>query len=218
MSRHIRAGGRRIAGGLRYSLYLIFHPFKGFWDLKHERRGNLGSALCILAAVTLTFVMRSQLTGFLIRENDPASSSIFYQVTSVLLPFILWCAANWCITTLVDGEGFFLDILITSCYALVPLVLFNIPMVLLSHVITQPEAAFYHILDVASILWAVLLMLIGLMTTHQFSMSKTILTVVVALVGMAIMLFLFILFFSLIQNIVNFLRLLGTEIQMHRYA
>lgn len=218
MNRDIRADGRRIAGGLRYSLYLIFHPFKGFWDLKHERRGNLGSALCILAAVTLAFVMRSQLTGFLINENDPAASNIFYQMTSVLLPFFLWCAANWCITTLVDGEGFFIDILITSCYALVPLVLFNIPMVLLSQVVTQAEVAFYNLLDVVSILWAVLLMLVGLMTTHQFSMSKTILTVVIALVGMAVMLFLFILFFSLIQNIVNFMRLVGTEVQMHRYT
>ena len=33
-----------IVKGLRYSTYVIFHPFKGFWDLKHEKKGNLESA------------------------------------------------------------------------------------------------------------------------------------------------------------------------------
>ena len=23
---------------LRYAFYLLFHPFKGFWDIKHEKK------------------------------------------------------------------------------------------------------------------------------------------------------------------------------------
>ena len=205
---------KRTGSGLRYSLYVMVHPFKGFWDLKHEKCGNLPAALCILAAAVITFVMRSQLTGFLINESDPTQSNILFQATSVLLPFLLWCVSNWCITTLMDGEGFFSDILVTSCYALAPLILFNIPMVLLSRVLTLSETPFYMVLNVISILWAVMLLLTGLMTIHQFTMSKTLVTVLIALLTMVIILFIVLLFFTLVQNILNFLRLICNEAQM----
>ena len=29
---------------LRYSLYVLTHPFDGFWDLTHEKRGSLAAA------------------------------------------------------------------------------------------------------------------------------------------------------------------------------
>ena len=37
---------------LRYSLYLTTHPFKGFWEIKHENRGSLRTAVFWLAAYT----------------------------------------------------------------------------------------------------------------------------------------------------------------------
>ena len=45
-----------IIHGLRYALHVIVHPFDGFWDLKHEKRGNLASALIILAATILAYM------------------------------------------------------------------------------------------------------------------------------------------------------------------
>ena len=38
---------RHLGKTLRYSLYVIFHPFDGFWDLIHERRGSIGAATAI---------------------------------------------------------------------------------------------------------------------------------------------------------------------------
>ena len=52
------------------------------------------------------------------------------------------------------------------------------------------------------------------MTVHQFTMPKTIATIAVAVVGMIIILFLILLFVSIIQQIVSFVDLLWTEITM----
>ena len=52
------------------------------------------------------------------------------------------------------------------------------------------------------------------MTVHQFSMSKTIFTVLIAIVGMVIMLFLFLLFVSIVQQLKSFIDLLWTELSM----
>ncbi len=200
--------------GFRYSLYLIFHPFKGFWDLKNEKKGNVYSAWLIVALLSVLLILRRQFTGFILNFNKQNEMNVFVEILSVLAPLGLWCLSNWCITTLVDGEGSFKDIFITTSYALTPLVLINIPMLLLSNVMIVEETVFYTVLDALSILWTGLLILIGIMTVHQFTMPKTIATIAVAVVGMVIILFLILLFVSIIQQIVSFVDLLWTEMTM----
>ena len=204
----------RILNGLQYSLYLIFHPFKGFWDLKHEKKGNVYSAWVIVCLLSVLLILRRQFTGFILNFNKQNEMNVFVEILSVLAPLGLWCLSNWCITTLVDGEGSLKDIFITTAYALTPVVLINIPMLLLSNVMILEETVFYTVLDALSVLWAALLILIGIMTVHQFTMPKTIATIAVAVVGMIIILFLILLFVSIIQQIVSFVDLLWTEITM----
>ena len=204
----------RILKGLQYSLYLIFHPFKGFWDLKHEKKGNVYSAWVIVCLLSVLLILRRQFTGFILNFNKQNEMNVFVEILSVLAPLGLWCLSNWCITTLVDGEGSLKDIFITTAYALTPVVLLNIPMLLLSNVMILEETVFYMVLDALSVLWAALLILIGIMTVHQFTMPKTIATIAVAVVGMIIILFLILLFVSIIQQIVSFVDLLWTEITM----
>ena len=48
------------------------------------------------------------------------------------------------------------------------------------------------------------LILIGIMTVHQFSMPKTIGTILIAVVGMAAIMVLFLLFFTMLQQMINF--------------
>ena len=204
----------RILKGLQYSLYLIFHPFKGFWDLKHEKKGNVYSAWVIVCLLSVLLILRRQFTGFILNFNKQNEMNVFVEILSVLAPLGLWCLSNWCITTLVDGEGSLKDIFITTAYALTPVVLINIPMLLLSNVMILEETVFYAVLDALSVLWAALLILIGIMTVHQFTMPKTIATIAVAVVGMIIILFLILLFVSIIQQIVSFVDLLWTELAM----
>ncbi len=218
--RRVKAAGepQRIKSGpssrLAYPRYLIFHPFKGFWDLKRENMGTPLSATVIVLLLVLVFILRRQLTGFVINQNDLNDLNIVVQFSYILLPFLIWCIANWCVTTLVDGEGTFKDIYIASAYAFVPIILLNIPMLILSNLLTLEEMSLYYLLDVIAIIWTVFLMLIGIMTVHQFSMRKTIATIVVALVGMAILIAIGLLFLSLIQQMISFVTVLKNEIVM----
>lgn len=203
-----------VLSGFKYAFYVIFHPFKGFWDLKHEKKGNAASASFLVFLLMVVLILRRQCTGFILNYNKPNEMNIVVEILSVLAPLALWCLSNWCITTLVDGEGSMKDIYITTSYALTPLLLINIPMLLLSNVMILEETAFYSVLDVLSIVWTVLLILIGIMTVHQFTMPKTIATIAVAIVGMVIILFLILLFVSIIQQMVSFIDLLKTEMSM----
>ena len=97
------------------------------------------------------------------------------------------------------------DIFITTAYSLAPMILFGLPLLLLSNVLTLQESPFYTVLSALSILWFVFLLVCGIMTVHQFTFKKTIATIVLALVAMVIIVCLIMLFFLLTQQIVNFI-------------
>lgn len=198
---------------LKYSLYVITHPFDGFWDLKREKRGSLKAAATILALVVLTSIIKKQNTSFLFNFNRLDKLNVLVDIITVLLVYVLWCVANWCLTSLMDGEGKLTDIMIATAYALVPIVLINLPLVPVSYVITAEEGTFYTVFTIISYLWAGMLLLFGTMITHQYSMKKTILTIICTIVGMAIILFIGLLFFSVIQRIVSFIVTIYQELR-----
>ena len=113
-----------------YAKHVIFHPYDGFWDLKHEKRGTLRAALTIVGLVAVTYVVMRQYTGFIFNPRDLSRLNVIVELLSVLAPFFLWAVVNWALTTLMDGKGTFRDIIIATAYALVPFVLINLPLTL----------------------------------------------------------------------------------------
>lgn len=205
---------RTLWGTLKYSLYVMVHPFKGFWDLKHEKRGSMGASWLIVLGVIIVMILRRQLTGFIINTNDVTDMNIIVQFAMVLLPLVLWTVGNWAITTLMDGEGSMKDIFMTTSYALTPLILFNVPMLVFSNVLLLEEMTLYTLLDIISIVWVVFLIIVGIMTVHQFSMGKTIVTVLLAIVSMAVLIAIGLLLISLVQQMVNFVEICFFEFSM----
>ena len=196
---------------LMYVFHLIFHPFDGFWDLKHEKRGSVRAALTILGLVILSFYYQSIGTGYVMNPTG-AYSTILTQILAVGLPFILWCISNWCLTTLFDGEGSFKDVFIATSYSLAPMPLFLIVSTILSNVVTFEEAAIASMLVVLAYVWAGLLIFFGMMVTHDYSFTKNLFMCLVTIVGMAVIMFVGFLFSSLVGKMVSFVSSIVMEI------
>lgn len=189
---------------LKYGFHVIFHPFDGFWDLKREHRGSLRAALTYVAIVVFLTTFEKQTTGFLFNPVRLTDINVVVDILTVGMVYVLWCVANWCLTSLMDGEGGMRDIFIAMGYSLLPMILIRLPMVLLSLTFTQEEGTFYYVLDVFSYLWTGFLVFFGTMITHQYSFKKTVLTCLCTVLGMAIILFIGLLFFNVIQQMITF--------------
>lgn len=196
---------QRYLKSLGYGFHVITHPFDGFWDLKREHRGTLSAALTFAVLTVLMLVMQKQGTAFLFNMNRLEEVDMMVDIVTVGLLFILWCVSNWCLTSLMDGEGKMRDIAIFTGYSLLPLLLIQFPLILVSHVITAEEGTFYYVFSVFSYLWTIALLVLGTMITHQYSMKKTLATTLLTLLGMAIILFIGLLFFSVIQQFLTFI-------------
>ena len=194
----------RYKDSLRYALYVITHPFDGFWDLTHEHRGTLAAANTFLILFLITRVLKLLCTSFQFINSPIQHINVFEEMGSLLLPFLILCLANWAMTTLFDGKGRFIDIYIAMCYALVPYILIQLPMILVSNMLTYEEGSFYSVLLAFSVIWCFFLVFVGLMEIHDYGPGKTFIFLIVTVVGACVILFLMLVFFSLLSDAVAF--------------
>ena len=194
----------RYGKSLRYALHVITHPFDGFWDLIHEKRGSIAAAHTFLFLFLLTRVLKLICTNFQFISAPIQHINIFEEAASLLLPFLVLCVANWAMTTLFEGKGRFRDIYMAMCYALVPYTLIQLPMILVSNGLTYEEGSIYSVMLSFSVIWCVFLVFVGLMEIHDYGPGKTFIFIIVTIVGACVILFLMLVFFSLLSDAVAF--------------
>ena len=211
------AGFKRYKASLKYGFYVIFHPFDGFWDLVHEQRGSLMAAHTWLFLFLLTYVLRLMLTNFQFITAPIQYINVYEQCGSLLFPFLVLCLSNWALSTLFDGKGRFQDIYMAMCYALVPYVIIQLPLILVSNMISFDEAAYYQVLGSASIIWCVFLVFVGLMQVHDYTPGKTLIFLFFTIFGALVILFLILVFFSLLSDAVGFFVSLYREVAFRLY-
>ncbi len=197
---------------LLFGFHIIFHPFDGFYDLKHEHRGSVRAALVFLGATVLTFFYQGVGQGYVLNPTR-ATATIFTQIISVLVPVFLFVLANWCLTTLFEGEGSFKDIFVAVSYCLVPLPMLIIPATLASNWVTTTEASLVTFVGTLAFIWVGLLLIAGTMVTHDYPMFKNIITILGTIVAMACIIFIALLFSMLLTKLVSLVTNVVSEIQ-----
>ncbi len=196
---------------LCYVFHLMYHPFDGFWDLKHEKRGSVRAASTVVALTILAFFYQSVGSGYLANPTK-TYSTIFTQILLVCVPLLLWVVANWCLTTLFDGEGSLKDIYVACGYAIAPLPIMTVISTILTNVLTADEMAVATLLTAISFIWAGLLLFLGMSVTHDYSMGKNMITVIGTLLAMVVIMFVAVLFGTLIGKMISFVSALSVEI------
>ncbi len=197
---------------LKYAFYVIFHPADGFWDLTHAKRGSYSAANFIVFMTLLTHIWKLRYTNFLFLDVQWQKVNIFMEFATILLPLAIFCICNWGVTTLFDGKGTLGNIYMGTAYALTPYVLLQIPMIILSNVVTVEEGAFYVVFNNISLMWCLMLIFMAMMMIHAYSAGKTFLFMIFTIFGMLVFIFIMLLFFSMISQGVAYFVSLAKEV------
>lgn len=202
---------------LKYATYCMLHPFDGFWDLTHEKRGSMAAAHTIVIAVLITRLLSLEHTSFLFSNVYWPEVNILQQCLSVLLPLVIFVLGNWGLTTLFEGKGTLPNVYMATCYALAPFVLLQLPMIVLSNWITMDEASFYTVLNTVSLAWSAGLIVCAMMQIHDYGLAKTLLFIFFTIFAMAVIVFLLLLFFTLVGDGVGYFTSIYKEITFRLY-
>jgi len=211
-----RAGalGRSIGRGVSYAGYVMSHPIRGFYEMRFEGKGSLPGCIVLLGLVCLAQVESTLLGGPAFVQVNLRQFNLLMHLATVLIPFFLWCGANWSITALMDGEGKFVHIFMASCYALTPYLICTILWTLLSNVLTQSDASFLSMIQIVGLALSFLLFFTGMITVHQFTVKKAIGALLLTVAFMAFIAFLATLFLNVINRLINFIASLITELRL----
>jgi hypothetical protein len=202
---------------LRYSLYVITHPLDGFWDLTHENRGSVAAANIIYFLALLTTILKLQFTSFIFNKIIWEYVNIIEIVLGFLAPIVMATVSNWALTTLFDGKGTMRHIYMALGYALTPFVLIQFPMIFISNLMTVQEGAFYYYINSFSSIWCGMLVISAVMMIHDYSLGKAFATIFATIIGILLIVFIILLFFSLITDAAAYFISLYKEIAFRFY-
>jgi len=184
----------------KFAFYCMTHPLDGYWDLTHEKRGSLAVANTILILTLVARVTSLQFTSFIFNQVYWPEVNIFLYLGSIVFPLALWVVGNWALTTLFDGKARLPQIYMATCYAMLPYPLFQFPLIIFSNVVTVNEAEFYSMINVLVLVFCAIYIVVAMMQIHEYTMKKTILFTAFSIFAMLVIVFILLLFFSMISQ------------------
>ena len=199
---------------LRYPFYALLHPFDAANDIKYENKGSLFLANVFMVLLFAVQAIDKTSTAYLFNYNRPEEFNIFLTFFQSVLLIVLWCVSNWLMCSVTGGEGRFVEIWIITWYATLPRLLLTPIAVLLSKTLILEETLFLTVINVIAMGWFAVLVFFGMITIHQYTVTKAFFTVLLTVFCMAMICFIAVLFFSFFQQMIMFFQSVFEELAM----
>ena len=197
-------------------LHIMFRPFDGFYQLRYENRGKISVAVINVLLVWLSVSFMNQYSSITVVLYHPNSHNSLRDGITLIGVLLLWCLGNWSVTSLTNGEGRFKDIFLANCYAMTPIIFVFVPVSIVSNFLVDTEAAFYFMFISVAVFWFAFLVYAGMVTIHNYTAGKALLTVFLTIIAMLIIVFLITLLVVLLQQMIGYVIGIYTEITFRR--
>lgn len=192
----------------------LIHPSLVFEDIAYKKTGSLYISLVVLILYYVSSVCEVIFGGFLYSNYDPATfNSLLVLLRSVGI-VVLWIISNWLVCNLLGGLGRLREIIIVTCYSLMPILFSSVITLVLSNVLLPTETVFLGILQTIAMIHAGLMLVCGMIKIHDFSISRFIGTTLLSIFGIAAIIFLVIMLIMLLQQFGGFLSTVFVELIM----
>lgn len=189
-------------------------PIGQFEEFKYHKQWSPIACTVILFAWYFCTVLLRQTTGFIFNNNDLSKLNLLLVFAFTIIAFFLFVVVNWAVTSLLDGKGTLKEIAISGSYALIPYVVSQLLYVLLSQILILEEQSFLSIIQLIGVLWSAFLLLSALKSIHEYSVKKTIASAVLTIIGVALVLFLAVLMYGLVQQFLSFFNSIYHELML----
>lgn len=189
---------------LHYWGQSLIHPFDAFFEIRFRNHGSLLIATLLLIAYAVLNCLKFQYTGFVMNANNIAEMDALSLFVSTISVVALFTVANWTITTLFNGKGKMKDIYIVLCYSLTVLIIGDGIVTFVSNFVATEEVMILTSIQLLCYVYFAFLVVAGLTTIHEYGFGGSIMSIVMSVVAAAIILFIGILLFTMLERMVSF--------------
>ena len=124
----------------------------------------------------------------------------------------LFTVSNWTVTTLFNGKGKMKDIFIVVCYSLTVPIIGDAIVTFASNFVTLDEVMILTSVQMLCYAYFAFLVIAGLTTIHEYGFGGSIMSIVMSIVAAAIILFIGILVFTMLERMVSFFSSVAEEL------
>lgn len=190
---------------LYYLKYSFFHPFDAFYEIRFRKKGSLLIAVLSIILFGILQCVSYQYTGFVMNTAQVSAMNSLSVFATWVAGFVLFIVSNWSVTTLLNGKGALGDITQVIGYSLVPVELTLVVQIILSNFVIKEEVMIVSVITGIGVVWFLFMIVAGLCTIHEYSFGKNIVSIALSFVAAAIIIFLGVLFFTLIEQMITFI-------------
>ena len=189
------------------------HPVDSFEDIRYENQSNYIEAIAVMLIYFVTHMLSLLVTSFIYRGGRPlAMTNWGVHVGLVFVPWIVVVIVNHGVTTILYGEGRFRDIFIGGAFCHVPLIFTELPLALLTNILSEEEAGLYSLAQNIVYLYVVFLIFMCIRGIHGFQAGKALVVFFITVVGVALVSGLFMVFYGLASQMFDFFIQFGREL------
>ena len=199
---------------IKFPLYILSHPLKGFEIFKREKRAKTSVAVTFMLLLILFNILWIQYAGFEVNDFEIKYLNSIAEVTYIVGVVVLLTVSNWAVTTLFDGKGRMKEIFLMICYSLYPMIWANAFGIILSRILTGEELAIYALVMSLGSLLTGYMIFMGMISIHEYGLGKCLLTILFTLLAASIIIFILLLSFNLFQTMYGFFYQIYQEITL----
>lgn len=170
-----------IANQLKHAFYLLKHPVDGFAAIRYENKGGYASAASLLLIMGVALVFNKQFTSFSFNHTTGQAVNIAAILTKFILIWLGMIVCNYLISSIYRGDGRFRDVFIGSAYALLPYILFSMPLAVLSNVLTRSEETIYNYLLYGIYVWTAAMFFWMVQNVQNYGVGETFVNIFLSL-------------------------------------
>ncbi|KIY23521.1 YIP1 family protein [Mesobacillus subterraneus] len=194
----------RLINELLFLFQFFKHPIDSFYYLKRKKYASVLSATIFYMVLFIEYLISKFQTGFIFTSLNVSETNLGAEATKLIVPILLFIIVNYLVSTINDGEGRFKDIYIGTIYSLAPYIVFILPIVLISNVLTLNESFIYDFAIRIVYAWCLMILTIMIKEIHNYTFSETVRNIFITLFGMAIMILVIFIVFVLFGQVYDF--------------
>lgn len=194
---------KHVKDGLIFFRFLR-HPLDTIYNIRVDKSIKSYNGLIMLAIIFVVYILNITCTGFIFNSVILEKTILLKEAMKIILPIILFIIANYLISSLMNGEGTLRCIFMNTMGALSPIVVMLPIIIIISNVLTYNEAFIYWFGMGIMFAWTVILVLVTLKETHNFTAKQTFVNVFLTILMMFIIIIVVILVYIIVAQLCGF--------------
>ena len=214
-----------VLGDVLYMFRVARHPNDRYYDVRvgnvkysvkkrgygHGHATALGATVIYVLAFIVYMIYRTG-KGFIYQYVSVEDMDIAGTVAGFFVLIFLFIICNWLVTSINDGDGNLKTVYMLPAYAIAPLMVGMIVIVVMSYGLTYNESFILTLILAVSIIWSVVNLFCGLMNVHDYTFKETVKSIIMTAFFMVVAMIIALILTIMFEKLFSFIISVGREL------